>query len=335
MGSKGLRWSMVIFSCLLVLFGFWIYYLRYATVQPVPASPTSLPRVQKVIVLSANDMQNQQSAELVHSLKQLINDNENLRAVILDAKGQKDRQITQLKEIDRSSVAGLILLPVDRLADLNDAISLFSQPVVPILSLTQPAEDSQLKPFGHVTSISFDALETGRQQAAYCAKRLSGQGRVVILAGPQDQAATQQMIRGIQEVFQQFSGLEIAGIQYGDWSRQSGYASMDKILVKDQDFAAIIAQSDGMLLGALPLVSSKRSQPVKIGTGATTEGLQALSQGYIDATISTGSKQIARTAFNAMMAAINGDVAADQFQSPRLIDRDNLEEYVREIWNVN
>jgi len=334
MVRKGLIGSLVFVASLLILFGFRLYSLRSATAPALSETTTTLPNIQKVIVLAVNDMQNPISEELTTAIKQLVMDNENLRAVILDAQGLRRRQSEQLQQLDRSSLAAVILLPVANLDDLDGPISQLNQAGVPVISLNQPAMDSSLLT-AHVIRIGYDALEAGRQQAAFCARQLGGQGQVVILAGPENQGITQQMLSGVREVFRNFPGISVADIQFGDWSRKSGMVSMSRSLQEHQVLSAIIAQNDEMLLGALPLIAEQNSQSVKIGNGATSEGLRSLSQGYIEATISINSRQIARDAFNAVMAAINGDVAADELLQPQLIDSSNLQSYVREIWNIN
>lgn len=334
MVHKGWKLPVIIACILTILFGFWIVYLRYATAPAVPETTTTQPRMQKVIVLAVNDMRNPISADLALSIKQLVNDNENLRAKIFDAQGLRSRQADQLAQLDRSSLAGMIILPVANLSDLNNAIDQLNQAGVPVISIDQPANDGPSMT-ARVTRISYDALEAGRQQAIFCARQLGGKGQVVILAGPEDQGVTQLMLSGVREVFQDYPDLMIADVQYGDWSRQSGRISMIRTLQEHQALNAIIAQTDEMLLGALPLIAGQNSQYVKIGSGATAEGLKSLSQGYIEATVSINSRQIARSAFNAVMTAMNGDTVTDELLQPKLIDISNLESYVREIWNIN
>jgi ABC-type sugar transport system substrate-binding protein len=217
MVRKRLKWFYVVVAVvasLLVLFGFRLYSLRSATAPALSETTAAQTQIQKVIVLAVNDMQNPISAELTTSIKQLVIDNENLRAVILDAQGLRSRQSEQLEQLDRSSIAGVILLPVANLDDLDGPISQLNQAGVPVISLNQPAMDSPLLT-SHVTRIGYDTLEAGRQQAAFCARQLGGQGQVVILAGPEDQGVTQQMLSGVREVFRNFPGISIADIQFG------------------------------------------------------------------------------------------------------------------------
>jgi ABC-type sugar transport system substrate-binding protein len=89
-----------------------------------------------------------------------------------------------------------------------------------------------------------------------------------------------------------------------------------------------------MLLGALPIITGQGDQIVKVGLGATSEGLRILSQEFIDATVSINSRQLARAAWGAVMAAMNGERASDENVQPLLIDSSNLDAYVRDIWNI-
>lgn len=333
MTSK-ISWRVIaLLAGVLVTFGFWMLFLRNTPGQPSPTAAATEPRSQKTIVLAINDMRDPLSAVLARSIKRLINDNENLQAIVLDAGGLRSRQSEQLSQLDLSSIAGLILSPI-AFSELDEPVGLLNQAGIPVVVINQAA-GYELLLARQVTSICFDAVEAGRQQAEFCAGQLGGQGEIVILAGPEDQAVTRQMIQGVNEVLLKFPDLSIAEIEYGNWQRQSGKISMIRILQNHQNIDAVLALNDEMLLGALPLIMGQSSQLVKVGAGATTEGLEAISQGYIDASISINSQQMARMAFNAVIDAISGGGVRNEILQPQLISSDNLDTYIREIWNVN
>jgi inositol transport system substrate-binding protein len=333
MTSKRLRRSLIVAVCLLSLFGFWLYFSRAFSAPEAPEKPEPPIRAQKTIALVVDDMQNPVTAELVMWIRQLVNDNENLRAMILDAQGLRSRQAAQLDQLDRSTLSGVILLPVSTMADLDVSISKLNQDGVAVVVLNQP-ETGLPGLSARVERIGFDALEAGRQQALFCARQLDGQGQVVILAGPREQGVALQMLSGVQAVFEEYPGLSIVAVQHGDWSRKSGTIGMIRSLQKHADIQAVLAQSDEMLLGALPIITGQGDQIVKVGLGATSEGLRILSQEFIDATVSINSRQLARAAWGAVMAAMNGERASDENVQPLLIDSSNLDAYVRDIWNI-
>lgn len=331
--ARKIRWLIItLLAVLLILFSIRWIFLSNTAARTETSAETAEARPTKLIVLSISDMKDPLSAELTRSIKRLINENENLKPIILDAQGLRSRQLEQLQELDLSGIDGLILSPID-LAGLKEPIRQINLAGIPVVLISQavgytPLADSQM------TAVCFDAREAGRQQAIYCASQLDGQGKIVILAGPEDQAVTQQMIAGVKEVLRSYPDLTIADIKYGNLKRQSGKVNMIRVLQDHQNIDAVLAQNDEMLLGALPLISGQNTILIKIGTGATTEGLKAISQGYIDGTVSISSEQMSKSAFNLLIGAMNGEAVTNEILQPVLISSDNLDAYTHEIWNI-
>lgn len=331
--ARKIRWLIItLLAVLLILFSIRWIFLNNTAAQPESSAQAEDARPTKLIVLSINDMKDPLSAELARSIKRLINENENLKPIILDAQGLQSRQLEQLQELDLSVIDGLILSPID-LAGLKEPIRQINRAGIPVVLISQAVGYTPL-PGSEMTAVCFDAREAGRQQAIYCASQLDGQGEIVILAGPEDQDVTQQMISGVKEVLRSYPDLTIADIKYGNLKRQSGKVNMIRVLQDHQNINAVLSQNDEMLLGALPLLSGESTILIKIGTGATTEGLKAISQGYIDGTVSINSKQMSKSAFNLLIGSINGDVVTNEILQPVLISSDNLDAYTREIWNI-
>lgn len=294
---------------------------------------TSETMPSKLIVLAIHDMKDAVAASIAFSLRRLIEDNENLTVKILDAEGFQSRQLVQLWELNQMDPDALILIPSPGAADLSEPLDRLAKGGVPIILLNGQFSKSSVD-LGEIIQIQFDAIEAGRQQAAFCIKQINGQGKIAILAGPKEAIATVEMIQGVREVLINYPEVKLADVQYGDGRQTSGRDNMTLIFQQNPDINAVIAQSDDMLLGAIPLIRERKANMATISLGATNEALKSLSQGNIDATISLSHQKTSQLAFNAIVAAISGQKTESQMVQPFLVSRDNLDEYIKSIWNI-
>ena len=296
-------------------------------VQPSEEKPA------KLVVLAIHDMKDAVAASIAFSIRRLIEDNENLKVKILDANGLQSRQLVQLWELKQIDPAALILIPSPGAADLSEPLDRLAQGGLPIILLNGQFSKSSVD-LGEIIHIQFDAVEAGRQQAVFCVQQISFQGKIAILAGPKEAVATVEMIQGVREVLINYPQVKLAEIQYGDGRQTSGRDNMKLILAHNPDIDAVIAQSDDMLLGAIPLIREQKSSMTTISLGATNEALKSWSQGNIDATISLSNQKTSQLAFNAIVAAISGQKNESEIVQPILVTRDNLDEYIQGIWNI-
>ncbi len=127
---------------------------------------------------------------------------------------------TALPAIERAKQAGAYIVSVDR-------------------GLRRPVADVYL---------AGDNRAFGRISAEFMVEKLGGAGRIVILRGKAVEIDTERY-EAAREVFDAYEGIEILGVQRGEWNQQDAHRVMQDFLTQHDDIDAVWASDDDMARG--------------------------------------------------------------------------------------
>ena len=104
------------------------------------------------------------------------------------------------------------------------------------------------------------------------------------------------------------SGFDVVFQDSANWETEPALSLVENWLNSGKNIDAIISQNDGMAVGAAKAVSDKKlTGKVKIyGVDATSEGLQAVLDGKLAATIGQGTAQQGELAADAAADLLEG-----------------------------
>lgn len=156
---------------------------------------------------------------------------------------------------------------------------------------------------------------------------MGGLGKVANLAG-YPSVRTRRQVRFHQLVAQQ-TGIELVYEGDGRWKRQEGAEVMRAALAAHPDLRGVFAHNDHMAVGAADVIAELglREQIVVVGFDADPEGLIAVREGRMAATVYRGLYGIGRTAVDIAARVARGEpVQADIRVPTRLITAENLVE---------
>lgn len=97
--------------------------------------------------------------------------------------------------------------------------------------------------------IEGDNKAFGRKSAEYIAKKLNGQGNILVLTGIPCTVDTDR-VTAAMEVFKRYPGIKVLDQQAGNWNRDKAHEVTQTLLLKHPQVDAIWAQDDDMALGA-------------------------------------------------------------------------------------
>jgi ribose transport system substrate-binding protein len=156
--------------------------------------------------------------------------------------GNATEQANQIEALVEKEIAALVVLPFDSDTPLP-AVRRAKQRGVFVVSvdrgLREPVAD---------VYVAGDNAAFGRKAAAFIAERLGGQGRIVVLRGMQVEIDTERYEAAIAEL-EQHPGIEVLGVEHGNWNRQDAHAVMQTFLTKFDEIDAVWAADDDMALG--------------------------------------------------------------------------------------
>jgi len=204
-----------------------------------------------------------------------------VRLIVNDAQRSAERQVQQVENFIAQRVDAIILNPceVEASSPAVDKALAAGIPIVNVNSETRSA------PTAFVGSRD---EESARIALEYIARRLHGQGNVVMMHGFLGQAAQIKRDRGAKEILAKYSGLKLIAEQSAEWDRAKAMSLMENwIQSLGPKIHAVFAQNDEMAMGALlALEQAKMKDKVVVaGVDAISDALQAVRDGRLDATV--------------------------------------------------
>jgi len=132
------------------------------------------------------------------------------------------------------------------------------------------------------SSVLPDDVAAGAQEMEMMAKRLGGQGNIVILQGPLGSSPELDRTKGIESVLAKYPGIKVLAKDTANWKRDEAVNKTKNWLSGFGDrIDGIVAENDDMGLGALQALSeAKKSTPV-VGIDGIQDGLAAVKDGRL------------------------------------------------------
>ncbi len=245
--------------------------------DPAPDAPPSQPVVIGVSLLNL-------SSEFIVMLHRAMEDQARqlgVRLVVSDAQRNAERQVQQVESFVAQRVHAIVLNPCEVEAS-SPAVDRALAAGIPIVNVNSETRSS---PTAFVGSRD---EESARIAMEYIARRLEGQGNVVMIHGFMGQAAQIKRDQGARDVLARYPALKLLAEQTADWDRAKAMALMENwIQAHGAKIHAVFAQNDEMAMGALIALEQSRLKDriVVVGIDAIADALQAIQQGRLDATV--------------------------------------------------
>ena len=167
----------------------------------------------------------------------------NIDWIIEDAK-EPGEQITDLQNMQTQGVDAVVILATDSAPVTPMAKTLHEAGILIInvdRGFTEPVAD---------VFIAGDNTAFGRKSAEFMAKKLNGQGNIVILAGIAGTNVSKDRVAAFKAVMARYPGIKIVAEEAADWNREKADKAMQNILTANPKIDAIWASDDDMALGA-------------------------------------------------------------------------------------
>jgi ribose transport system substrate-binding protein len=239
--------------------------------NPGWAQPTQRP----VIAFAQDTLKNDFRQAQVAEVRDAVAKYPELAFVYADAQGQTSLLIRQIEQFITQKVDVLVI-------GTND-----EQAVVPVISKAYKAGihviilDRGIKGHDYSTFINSDNRQIGAMGAEFIAKKLKGQGLVLLFEGLQTADVTQLRSQGFMEVMAKHSGIKVIK-RTGNYLRKDALLEMEKLLAQGIRVDAIFSESDSMLSGARLAMQQQKVDPsavISVGCDYTSEAREAIRSG--------------------------------------------------------
>ncbi len=243
---------------------------------------------------------------------------------VYDAGQDAAQQTNQIEQAVTLGVDGIIIEPVS-VDGIVPAVKSAKEAGVKVVIVNQRISS----PEAADCYVGADAKVTGAKLMEQVVADIGGKGNIAQLLGPMGSDGQVGRSEGFKSVLDKYPDIKVVFEDSADWATEPALTITENWLSAGKDLVAIVAQNDGMAIGAAKAVNdSKLSDKIKIyGVDATSEGLQAVLDGKLTATISQGTEDQGRLSADACADLIEGkSVEAETIVSNVIYTKDNAKE---------
>ncbi len=235
------------------------------------------------------------------------------RTVVLDAKGDVQKQANDIQDLIAQKVSGIAIMPLDSTV-AQGWVDHAAAAHIPVVSVGSQIGDPAKRPIRDVYP-KVVAIVTQDEIAAGAAV-----GRAAASVLPKDRTVQIAVIEGqagFPEVAQRRDGFEqglkAVGVKYrivssqpGDWTAEKGESACQNILQSNPDVDLFFNESDDMVVGCARAVRAAGSHAKLFGMGGSKLAIAAIKAGQIDGTVCYKPENLGALAFNVLYDDVTG-----------------------------
>ncbi|MFD5495580.1 substrate-binding domain-containing protein [Streptomyces sp. NPDC127091] len=246
-----------------------------------------------------------------------------LDLTVTDAQNDASQQANQLQNFTSGGLDAIIVNPVDSDA-AGPAVRSANKSDIPVVAVDRGVNKAETSAL-----VASDNVAGGRQGAEALAEKLGGEGTIVILQGQAGTSASRERGSGFAEGLKEYPGIKVVAKQPADFDRTKGLDVMTNLLQAHPDIDGVFAENDEMALGAIKALGSKAGKSVQVvGFDGTPDGLKAVEQGTLYASVAQQPRELGRIAVDNALRAAEGKKIDETVMVPvKVVTKENVAEF--------
>ncbi|WP_405972166.1 substrate-binding domain-containing protein [Streptomyces sp. NBC_00988] len=243
-----------------------------------------------------------------------------LDLTVTDAQNDASQQANQLQNFTSSNYGAIIVNPVDSDAASN-SVKAADKAKIPVIAVDRGVNKAAVD-----TLVASDNIVGGELAAKTIATKLGGSGKIVILQGQAGTSAARERAEGFAKGLKAYPGIQVVAQQPADFDRTKGLDAMSNLLQAHPDVQGVIAANDEMALGAIKALGSKAGTSVPVvGFDGTPDGLTAVKQGTLYASVAQQPSQLGKIAVDNALRAAQGKKVESTVKVPvKVVTKENV-----------
>ncbi|MFB0621154.1 substrate-binding domain-containing protein [Streptomyces sp. AGS-58] len=239
---------------------------------------------------------------------------------VTDAQNDASQQANQLQNFTSSRLGAVIVNPVDSDAAGN-SVKAADRAGIPVIAVDRGVNKASVDAL-----VASDNVAGGELAAKTIAEKLGGNGRIVILQGQAGTSAARERAQGFANGLKAYPGIRVLAQQPADFDRTKGLDVMSNLLQAHPDVQGVVAANDEMALGAIKALGSRAGRSVQVvGFDGTPDGLTAVKDGTLYASVAQQPAQLGRTAVDNALRAVRGKKVEPMVKVPvKVVTKHNV-----------
>lgn len=243
--------------------------------------------------------------------------------------GGKDpaKQVSQVETAVTQGISCIVIEPAS-VDGLVPAIESATKAGIPVVVVNQAIS----KPEAASSFVGVSNVEGGILEMKTAAEAIGGKGNVAFLLGPMGSDGQIGRTEGYYEVLKDYPDIKVVFEQTANWNTDEALKLVENWLQTGTQIDAIVANNDGMAMGALKAVEDAQLlDKIKIyGLDATPDALAAVKDGKLAATVSQSTTAQGQTAMETCYKIVQGETVEKEILVEfTLITKDNVDEYIQ------
>ena len=231
-------------------------------------------------------------------------------------------QASIVEDFINRRVSALVLAPSHQKA-LVSVAERAAEAGIPVVVM-----DSALDSSRPVSYVATDNHEGGVLAAREMGRLLGGKGKVAVVGIAAGSGSGLERESGFQDtIHKEFPGIELLGLQYSDSDRSKALSVAEDFLSRAPDLAGMFGSNESAAVGVFRAVQNrgKKGQVKVVGFDASSDLLEALGDGTIEALVVQNPFRIGHDAVAAAVAAIRKQPVEKRIDTGVVVvTRDNL-----------
>ncbi|MDI9884668.1 substrate-binding domain-containing protein [Streptomyces sp. HNM0645] len=239
---------------------------------------------------------------------------------VTDAQNDASQQANQLQNFTSEGLASIVVNPVDSDA-AGPAVRAANRAGIPVVGVDRGVTKAKT-----AALVASDNVEGGELGARALAEKLGGTGTIVILQGQAGTSASRERGAGFAEGLKAYPGIKVVAKQPADFDRTKGLDVMSNLLQAHPGIDGVFAENDEMALGAIKALGSKAGTSVQVvGFDGTPDGLQAVGDGTLYASVAQQPRELGRIAVDNALRAAEGEKVSATVKVPvKVVTKENV-----------
>ncbi|MEE4592129.1 substrate-binding domain-containing protein [Streptomyces sp. DSM 41524] len=220
---------------------------------------------------------------------------------VTDAQNDASQQANQIQNFTSQNMKSIIINPVDSDA-AGPSVRAADKAGIPVLAADRGVNKAKIS-----TLVASDNITGGKLAAKTLAERLGKKGTILVLQGTPGTSASRERGKGFAEGLKAYPDIKVVGKQSADFDRAKGLDVTTNLLQGHPGIDGIFAENDEMALGAVKALGSKAGKSVAVvGFDGTPDGLKAVENGTLAATVAQQPKELGRMVVESAVKAAKG-----------------------------
>ncbi|RKT51804.1 substrate-binding domain-containing protein [Saccharothrix australiensis] len=243
-----------------------------------------------------------------------------VKLTVVDAQNDATNQVNQVQTFTTQGVKAIVINPVDS-KQASPAAKAAENASIPLVAVDRSVDEGKV-----ASEVASDNVQGGTLAAIELGRAVSGE--VVHLQGIPGASASRDRGRGFEEGLNS-GGIKVVASQPADFNRAKGLDVMTNLLQANPGIKGVFADNDEMALGAIKALGDRAGKDVQVvGFDGTPDGLQAIADGTMAATIAQQPDVLGRKAVEQAVKAARGESVQEVVDvEVKVVTKKNLAEF--------